>query len=169
MNDQQDKKYDVHTDGGPVFNGGTFSNIEFVTNKFVMNGQATAPVVVNAAPADDAQEAQAPAVAAGEKVRHAIEVMRSESVLKKGYDLAWVMCVMNEHAEMEHFVTPQSFLNYLSANLGIGDLPSESTISKKARTRRGHHPAWTFDDTDDAREVSRRNNVANRFVSLMRK
>jgi hypothetical protein len=115
---------------------------------------------------DDAQPATTPVDG---NILHALGVLRAERLLKFAYDYAWVMLVMNQSADMPHFVTTQSFLDYLSGALGLGGLPSESTISKKTRDTRGRHPAWTFADTDDATEVRRRNNVANRFMSAMRK
>ena len=103
------------------------------------------------------------------RICHALGVLRAERLLKFAYDYAWVMNVMNQSADMPHFLTSQSFLDYLSSALGLGGLPSESTISKKTRETSGRHPAWTFADTDDAYEVRRRNNVASRFLSAVRK
>lgn len=103
------------------------------------------------------------------RIRRALQVMVQEKVLKYGYDYAWVMLAMDGIEELPHFKSVQSFLVYLRDTLGLDGLPGESSVSKKVRDTRGRHPNWTFADTDDARERTRRNNVANRFLSLFRK
>jgi hypothetical protein len=159
-------------------------NEQNVKNTFVFNGpvgQVGGHVDVQnigctlvqqngALPQESAEAAEGcPVMGEEEKVRHAIGVMRSEGVLKFAYDYAWVMLVMNQSADMPSFDTPRSFLDYLAEVVGQEGLPSESTLSKKARDTRGRHPAWSFADIEDAREVRRRNNVASRFLSAARK
>ena len=103
------------------------------------------------------------------RIRSALQVMELEKVLKYGYDYAWVMLIMNDTVELPHFKSVQSFLEYLHQTLGLDKLPSESSLSKKVGATRGRHPGWIFTDVDDARERTRRNNVASRFLSLFRK
>ncbi len=145
--------YNEHVDQQNIFPA-----LRQVENKFSENGACTA------------EEVSAEAgTAVDDKIRLALQVMRQEEVLKYGYDYAWVMLAMDGTAELPHFKSVQSFLEYLRQTLGLDGLPGESSLSKKVRDTRGRHPNWTFADTDDARECTRRNNVASRFLSLFRK
>lgn len=47
-------------------------------------------------------------------------------------------------------------------------LPSESSVSKMMDAARGQLFNWTFSDTSDAQETTRRNNIVKRFFNLMR-
>lgn len=102
------------------------------------------------------------------RILHAVSVMQQEGMFKHAYDYAWVMLVMNQTRELPHFDSIPSFCSYLSS-IGIESLPSLSSVTKKAGVARREHPGWTFADTADANETRRRNNVASRFLSLVRK
>ena len=101
------------------------------------------------------------------RVRHAVEVLREEGVLCYGYDLAWVMLVLNQTDGWPSFDTAVSFLRYLRGT-GLKDLPNEDSITRKVSRTRHAHPLWTFLDTSDATETLRRNNVASRFLHCLR-
>lgn len=104
------------------------------------------------------------------RIKHAIDLMKKEEIIKHSYDYTFIMQVMNETEGMPDFTSPNTFLDYLKS-LNINDLPSEDSIKKKINVTRGQHPSWTFDDKKgtDANEARRRNNVANRFLSIYRK
>ena len=53
--------------------------------------------------------------------------------------------------------------------IGVANLPSLSSVEKKTAMACRQHPAWTFTDTADTNETRRRNNVASRFLCLVRK
>lgn len=103
------------------------------------------------------------------RIKYAIDILNFEGVLKYSYDYTWIMLVMNQMPDMLHFDTALSFLRFFSAELNLERLPSESTISKKKKNTLGQHPSWTFRDVDDVNETRRRNNVAARFLSIVRK
>ena len=114
-----------------------------------------------------------PAAALGEaslpeRIRHAVEVMQGEQVLRYKYDYAWLKLIMDSTEALPSFRSAQSFVDYLT-ELGVAGVPSESSISRYMDLARGQHPAWTFSDTADERECHRRNMVASRFLSLVRK
>ena len=103
-----------------------------------------------------------------ERIRHAIVQLRVEKLLVRKYDYAWLKMAMNSLDDMPTFGSAQSYLIYLSEDLKLDDLPCESTISKMMDMARGPIFKWTFSDTDDEHEVTRRNNIVKRFFNLMR-
>ena len=103
-----------------------------------------------------------------DRVRHAIIQLRAEKLLLRKYDYAWLMVAMNSLDDMPTFGSAQSYLNYLKDDLQLGDLPSESTISKKMNLALGTIFNWTFCDTVDKHEMIRRNNIVKRFFNLVR-
>ena len=103
-----------------------------------------------------------------DRVRHAIIQLRAEKLLLRKYDYAWLMVAMNSLDDMPTFGSAQSYLNYLKDDLQLGDLPSESTISKKMDLALGTIFNWTFCDTVDKHEMIRRNNIVKRFFNLVR-
>lgn len=70
--------------------------------------------------------------------------------------------------DMPVFLSAQTFLDYLRDEVGLDDLPSESSISKRMDMARGRIFEWQFADTSDAQETSRRNNIVKRFYNLTR-
>lgn len=104
------------------------------------------------------------------KIKHAIMMMKEEKIIKNLYDYAFIMKIVNETDGMPNFISPRSFIIYLKG-LSIVDIPSEDSIKKKINSTNGKHPSWTFNDKKgkDANEALRRNNLANRFLSIYRK
>lgn len=103
-----------------------------------------------------------------EKIRRAIAAMQAEGIFKYAYDYVWVMLVMNQTSGLPHFDSTPSFHCFL-LRIGVNGLPTLASLKKKAATACRQHPGWTFTDTADANETRRRNNVASRFLSLVRK
>lgn len=103
-----------------------------------------------------------------EKIRAAIAAMQAEKLFRHAYDYAWIMLVMNQNGGLPHFDSVSSYHTFL-VRIGVADLPSLSSVEKKAATACRQHPSWTFTDTADTNETRRRNNVASRFLSLVRK
>lgn len=102
------------------------------------------------------------------RILHAIEVMQQEGLFRFKYDYAWLKVIMDSTEGLPSFRSAQSFVDYLK-ELGVKDVPSESSISRYMDMARGQHPNWSFSDTKDERECQRRNLVASRFLSLYRK
>jgi len=48
-----EKKIIINTQGGPVINGGTFTNVEFVANKYVVESQKESKQIVDATDAEE--------------------------------------------------------------------------------------------------------------------
>lgn len=128
------------------------------------SGEGTAEPVVP----EEAQQEGRKEVALPVRIRRAIEVMQQEEVLRYKYDYAWLKVIMDSTEGLPSFRSAQSFVDYLRG-LGVADVPSESSISRYMDLPRGRHPQWTFADTSDGRECQRRNLVASRFLSLVRK
>lgn len=105
-----------------------------------------------------------------QQIKKVIEEMKNEKIIKRSYDYAFVMRIMNETQGLPHFDSPNSFLTYLKS-LGFDDLPSEDSLKKKSSATFGKHPSWEFTDKKgkDTTEAKRRNNVASRFLSIYRK
>lgn len=103
-----------------------------------------------------------------EKIRNAIGTMQEEGIFKHAYDYVWVMLVMNQTRELPHFDSTPSFHCFL-VRIGVKNLPTLASLKKKTATACRQHPSWTFTDTADTNETRRRNNVASRFLSLVRK
>ena len=102
------------------------------------------------------------------RIREAILQLRAERLLRRKFDYAWLKVAMDSTADLPSFESAQRYLNYLSDELGLDDLPCESSISKMMDTARGQLFNWTFSDSCDAQETIRRNNIVKRFFNLMR-
>ena len=103
-----------------------------------------------------------------ERIRHAIVELRTEHLLRRKFDYAWLKIAMDTLDDMPVFLSAQTFLDYLKDEVGLDDLPSESSISKRMDMARGKIFEWHFTDTSDAQETSRRNNIVKRFYNLTR-
>lgn len=101
-----------------------------------------------------------------QRIKNCIYEMTAEGTLKHLYDYTWVMMVMNETDGMPRFDTPTSFVDYMKQS-GVKSIPTRSNITKYYDKARGKFPNWTFPDAD-GKEATRRNNVAKRFINLMR-
>jgi hypothetical protein len=102
------------------------------------------------------------------RIREAIMQLRAERLLKRKFDYAWLKVAMDSTDDMPSFESAQRFLDYMRDELMLDDLPCESSISKMMDMARGQLFYWTFSDTSDAQETTRRNNIVKRFFCLMR-
>ena len=99
-------------------------------------------------------------------IGYAAKTMRAEGELKHLYDYTWLMMLMNETDGLPSFDTPTSYVDYMK-QCGVKSMPTRSNISKYYDKARGEFPNWTFSDAD-GQEAKRRNNVAKRFLNLVR-
>ena len=102
------------------------------------------------------------------RIREAILQLREERLLRRKFDYAWLKVAMDSTDDMPSFESAQRYLDYLCDELQLDDLPCESSISKMMDMARGQLFHWTFSDTSDAQETTRRNNIVKRFFCLMR-
>ena len=102
------------------------------------------------------------------RLREAILQLRAEHLLRRKFDYAWLKVAMESMDDMPSFDSAQKYLDYLNVELQLDDLPCESSISKMMDTARGKLFDWTFSDTSDAKETTRRNNIVKRFLNLMK-
>ena len=105
-----------------------------------------------------------------ERLDSAIRRVDSEKgLLVNRYDFAWLYAAVQEGQlkGIEKFKSVDSFRQYL-INIGIENVPSNSTISCWYGYLRHKYPDWVFSDCD-ATEGQRRINVAKRFLSLYNK
>lgn len=103
-----------------------------------------------------------------DRINYAIEQLRTENLLPNMYDFAWLKAAMDTLDDMPSFKSAQTFINYLIKEVRVKDLPSESSISKMMNKPCGKIFNWTFTDTSDVEEVTRRNNIVKRFYNLTR-
>lgn len=105
-----------------------------------------------------------------ERLEFAIRRVDSEKgLLVNRYDFAWLYAAIQNKLlkGIEKYKSVNSFRQHL-INLGIKNVPSNSTISCWYGYLRHLHPDWVFSDCD-ATEGQRRINVAKRFLSLYTK
>lgn len=105
-----------------------------------------------------------------ERLDHALIVLVQEKgVIANKYDFAWLYAVVKEGylKDIKIYSSVKSFRQYLK-DIGIQNVPSNSTISDKYGCLKGKFPNWTFSDCDIT-ESQRRINVAKRFLSLYHK
>ena len=102
------------------------------------------------------------------RIREAIMQLRAERLLRRKFDYAWLKVAMDSTDDLPSFESAQRYLVYLRDELMLDDLPCESSISKMMDMARGQLFYWTFSDTSDAQETTRRNNIVKRFFCLMR-
>ena len=102
------------------------------------------------------------------RIRHAIVQLREERLLRRMYDYAWLKVAMDSDDDLPSFESAQKYIDYLGGELQLDGLPSESSVSKMMDAARGQLFNWTFSDTSDAHETTRRNNIVKRFFNLMR-
>lgn len=103
-----------------------------------------------------------------ERIRYAIVELRTERLLRRKFDYAWLKVAMDSTDNLPSFESAQRYLDYLCDELRLDGLPCESSISKMMDTARGPLFNWTFSDTNDEIETTRRNNIVKRFFNLMR-
>lgn len=102
------------------------------------------------------------------RIREAILQLRTEHLLRRKFDYAWLKVAMDSTDDLPSFESAQRYLDYLSIELKLDDLPCESSISKMMDAARGQLFNWTFSDTCDTQETTRRNNIVKRFFNLMK-
>ena len=102
------------------------------------------------------------------RLREAILQLRAENLLRRKFDYAWLKVAMESADDMPSFESAQQYLDYLCLELQLDNLPCESSISKKMDAPRGQLFYWTFSDTSDTLEATRRNNIVKRFFNLMK-
>ena len=102
------------------------------------------------------------------RIRHAIVQLREERLLRRMYDYAWLKVAMDSDDDLPSFESAQKYIDYLGGELQLDGLPSESSVSKMMDAAKGQLFNWTFSDTSDAQETTRRNNIVKRFFNLMR-
>ena len=105
-----------------------------------------------------------------ERLDFAIRRVDSEKgLLVNRYDFAWLYAAIQEGQlkGIEKYKSVNSFRQHL-INIGIKNVPSNSTISCWYGYLRHLFPNWVFSDCD-ATERQRRINVAKRFLSLYNK
>ena len=102
------------------------------------------------------------------RIRHAIVQLREERLLRRMYDYAWLKVAMDSDDDLPSFESAQKYIDYLGGELQLDGLPSESSVSKMMDAARGQLFNWTFSDTSDAQETTRRNNIVKRFFNLMK-
>ena len=102
------------------------------------------------------------------RIREAILQLRAERLLRRKFDYAWLKVAMDSTDDLPSFESAQRYLDYMRDELMLDELPCESSISKMMDMARGQLFCWTFSDTSDAQETTRRNNIVKRFFCLMR-
>jgi ASC-1-like (ASCH) protein len=105
-----------------------------------------------------------------ERLDFAIRSIDSEEgLLANRYDFAWLYAAIQHKLlkGVEAFHSVESFRRHLN-NIGIKNIPSNSTISCWYGNLRHQYPDWVFSNCD-ATERQRRINVAKRFLSLFNK
>ena len=100
------------------------------------------------------------------RVQYAMNCLNQENVLRKKYDHAWIMHLIDESIikELKPFYSENSYRGYMH-ELGIEGVAGVSTLNQYYNTVSGSFPNWTFSDTTDNFERLRRVNVAWRFCS----
>lgn len=150
-------------------------NIQHFINHGVINDIHDCPVV-NVSTTGDVkmtgetpEEAAPKALSEDDRILGALTTMKTEGVLRKQYDYAFVMELMNETSGLPSFNSAQSFITYLQ-ELGMEGKLSVYSIKKQISRRAywGHFPDWHFDDCDGT-ETQRRVNIGKRFLSAYRK
>lgn len=105
-----------------------------------------------------------------ERLDFAIRRIDSEKgLLVNRYDFTWLYAAIQEGQlkGIEKYKSVNSFRQHL-INIGIKNVPSNSTISCWFGYLRHKYPDWVFSGCD-ATERQRRINVAKRFLSLYNK
>ena len=97
-------------------------------------------------------------------------VVSEKGLMANQYDYAWLYAMVQQEQlkGVEKFHSVDSFRQYL-INMGIKDVPSNSTISGRYGCLRHKFPDWVFSDGCDATEAQRRINIAKRFLCLFLK
>ena len=94
-------------------------------------------------------------------------IVEEKGLLANRYDFAWLYAAIQEELlkGIKMFHSVDSFRQYL-INIGIQNVPSNSTISDRFGCLHHKYPDWAFSDNCDTKETQRRINIAKRFLSL---
>ena len=99
--------------------------------------------------------------------RKAVIALQDEGLIKHKYDFAWLYAAIQKGLAdgIAEFVSVKSFITYVT-NLGIRGIAANSTLAQYYSYVQGKFPDWTFSDTRNAIEKSRRINLVKRFLKL---
>lgn len=106
------------------------------------------------------------------RIKHAVDCLKQEGVIKHMYDYAWIMRYINERCKKKgdmFFTSVKSYREYIVVYLHTDGVARQSTLSLYYAYGEGQFPDWTFVDTDDYTECQRRINVAKRFAAILSK
>ena len=104
-----------------------------------------------------------------ERIKHALDCLENEHLMVHKYDYAWIMRYINEHHLKElnlFFFSVNSFRDYLLVQMDQKRVASKSTLSEYSNYVNGRFPDWTFSDTNDSSECTRRTNIVRRFTAV---
>ena len=104
------------------------------------------------------------------RVQYAMNSLNQDNVIKKKYDHAWIMHLIDEGMikELQPFYSENSYRRYMQ-ELGVEGVAGVSTLNQYYNTISGSFPNWTFSDTADNYERLRRVNVARCFCAAFKK
>lgn len=104
------------------------------------------------------------------RVQYAMNSLNQDNVIKKKYDHAWIMHLIDEGRikELQPFYSENSYRRYMQ-ELGVEGVAGVSTLNQYYNTISGSFPNWTFSDTADNYERLRRVNVAMCFCAAFKK
>ena len=104
------------------------------------------------------------------RVQYAMNSLNQDNVIKKKYDHAWIMHLIDEGMikELQPFYSENSYRRYMQ-ELGVEGVAGVSTLNQYYNTISGSFPNWTFSDTADNYERLRRVNVAMCFCAAFKK
>ena len=101
------------------------------------------------------------------RFKKAIMALQNEGLIKHKYDYAWLYAAIQIGVVdgMSIFASVNSFIIYVT-DLGIEGVAAISTLSQYYSYVQGKFPDWSFTDTLDMREKTRRVNLVKRFLKL---
>lgn len=115
-----------------------------------------------------------------ERIRVAFEQMKTEKCQGRtanyfgrrvGYQYAFILALMrakDERYGLPYVETTNEFLTYLKEYVGVKDLPSEDTISRRLTRISGRYPDWRIEDGNQM-DILEAQHVAQRFLSIYMK
>lgn len=115
-----------------------------------------------------------------ERIRIAFEQMKTEKCQGRtanyfgrrvGYQYAFILALMrakDERYGLPYVETTNEFLTYLKEYVGVKDLPSEDTISRRLTRISGRYPDWRIEDGNQM-DILEAQHVAQRFLSIYMK
>lgn len=96
-------------------------------------------------------------------------IVAEKGMMVNRYDFAWIYSAVREGGVkgIKMFSSVDSFRKHLK-EIGVQNVPSNSTVSDKVICQSNPYPNWKFPDCD-LTEAQRRINVVKRFLSLYHK